>query len=247
MDARYIVPIHNTKSVSLVIVTTKRNGKWRICIDYKKLNAATKRDYHPLPIQDIILEKVSGHEMYTFCDGYSGFYQIRIAENDVIKTTFTTPWGTFAFKVMPFGLTNAPATFQRFMQMVFAPYLGVFIEVFLDDFCIYSTRQKHLTKVRMAFHRIDEAKGSLNPKKCMIRATHGWLLGHIVSTDGICLDPEKVDAILKLSPPSTKRQVRSFVNLARYYWRFMDDLLPCCWKTTLIFAGMKSVTVGSYK
>ena len=73
-----------------------------------------------LPFQDIILEKVSGHEMYTFCDGYSGFYQIRIAENDVIKTTFTTPWGTFAFKVMPFGLTNAITTFQHFMQMVFA-------------------------------------------------------------------------------------------------------------------------------
>ena len=110
--------------------------------------------------------------MYTFCDGYSGFYQIRIAEEDVIKTSFTTPWGTFAFKVMLFGLTNAPATFQHFMQMVFAPYLGVFIEVFLDDFCIYSTRHEHLTKVRMAFHRIDEAKGP-QPREVHDRG-HTW-------------------------------------------------------------------------
>ena len=96
VDVGFIVPIHNIEWVSPVIVTPKKNGKWRICIDYKKLNAATKRDYYPLPFQDIILEKVSGHEMYIFCGGYSGFYQIRIAEKDVIKTTFTIPWGTFA-------------------------------------------------------------------------------------------------------------------------------------------------------
>ena len=96
-------------------VTSKKNSQWRICIDYKKLNVATETNYHPLPFQDIILKKVSVHEMYTFYDGYSGFYQIRIAEEDVIKTTFTTPWGTFAFKVMPFGLTSALATFQHFM------------------------------------------------------------------------------------------------------------------------------------
>ena len=78
--------------VSLVVVTPKKNGKWRICINYKKLNATTKRDYHLLPFQDIILEKVSGHDMYTFCDGYSGFYQIRIAEKDVIKTFCDAVW-----------------------------------------------------------------------------------------------------------------------------------------------------------
>ena len=115
MDARFIVPVHNTKWMSPVIVTPKGNGKWRICIDYKKLNAATKWDYHLLPFQDIMLEKVSWHEMYTFCDGYSSFYQICIAEEDVIKITFTTRWGAFAFKVMPFELTNAPSTNQCFM------------------------------------------------------------------------------------------------------------------------------------
>ena len=113
LDSSY--PIYNTEWVSPIVVTPKRNGKWSICIDYKNLNAATKRDYHPLPFQDIILEKVSGHEMYTFCDSYLDFYQICIAEEDVIKTTFTTLWGTLAFKMMLFGLTNALATFQCFM------------------------------------------------------------------------------------------------------------------------------------
>ena len=103
---------------------------------------------------------------------------------------------------MPFGHTIAHATFQHFMQMVFAPYLGVFIEVFLDDFCIDLTRQEYLTKVHMAFHRIDEAKGSLNPEKCTIGATHGRLLGHIVSADGIHPDLEKPSYLL---PPLSAR------------------------------------------
>ena len=85
LEVGFIVPVHNIEWVSPVIVNPKRNGKWRICTNYKKLNAATKRDYHPLPLQDIILEKVSRHEMYTFCDGYSGFYQIRIAEKMLLR------------------------------------------------------------------------------------------------------------------------------------------------------------------
>ena len=130
--------------------------------------------------------------------------------------------GQFPFKVMPFGLTYALANFQQFMYMLFAPYIGVFREVFLDDFCIYSTWQEHLTKVRMAFHRIDEAKDIFNPEKCTIGATHGRLFGHIVSVDGIRPNREKVDAILKLPPPSTKCHVCSFINLAGYYQHFMD-------------------------
>ena len=94
-----------------MVVTPKKNGKWRISVDYKTLNRATKRDHFHLPFQDEILNKVAGHERYTVCDGYSRYFEINIAKGDQKKTTFISPWGCFAYRVMPFGLTNAPSTF----------------------------------------------------------------------------------------------------------------------------------------
>ena len=124
LEAGFIYPVAKSKWVSPVVVTPKKNGKWQVCVDYKPLNAATKRDHFPLPFQDEVLDEVAGYECYTVCDGYSGCFQIRIAEEDQLKTTFITPWGCFAYRVMPFGLTNAPATFQRFVTYVFSPFFG---------------------------------------------------------------------------------------------------------------------------
>ncbi|RYA73748.1 hypothetical protein DD595_24825, partial [Enterobacter cloacae complex sp. 4DZ3-17B2] len=140
LAAGFIYPVENSEWVSPVVVTPKKNGKWRVCVDYRPLNEATKRDHFPLPFHDEILNEVAGHEKYTVCDGYSGYFQIGIALEDQLKTTFITPWGCYAFRVMPFGLTNAPATFQRFMNMVFQAFFGKSIRVFIDDFCIYSSK-----------------------------------------------------------------------------------------------------------
>ncbi|MCO5581737.1 hypothetical protein L7F22_035626 [Adiantum nelumboides] len=118
LAAGFTYPVENLAWVSPVVVTPKKNGKWRVCVDYRPLNEATKRDHFPLPFQDDIRNEVAGKEKYTVCDGYSGYFQIGIALEDQLKTTFITPWGCFSFRVMPFGLTNAPATFQRFMNMV---------------------------------------------------------------------------------------------------------------------------------
>ncbi|MCO5582703.1 hypothetical protein L7F22_036602 [Adiantum nelumboides] len=115
LNVGFIYPVEDSEWVSPVVVTPKKNGKWRVCVDYKPLNAATKRDHFPLPFQDEILNEVAGYERYTVCDGYSGYFQIRIEEEDQKKTTFVTPWGCFAYRVMPFDLTNAPAAFQRFV------------------------------------------------------------------------------------------------------------------------------------
>ena len=108
----------------------KKNGKIRICQDYRKLNAVTKKDYFPLPFTDSILDAVAGHESYSFLDGFSGYNQVKIAKEDQLKTTFTTDWGTYAYTVMPFGLCNAPATFQRVMTQAFQKYLYISIEIF---------------------------------------------------------------------------------------------------------------------
>ncbi|MCO5555229.1 hypothetical protein L7F22_008773 [Adiantum nelumboides] len=158
LQASFIYPMEDSKWVSPVVVTPKKNGKWRVCVDYKPLNAATKRDHFSLPFQDEILNEVAGYECYTVCDGYLGYFQIRIAEKDQKKTTFVTPWGCFAYRVMPFGLTDALATFQCYVTHVFQPFFGKSM-VFIDDFCIYSSHSLHLEKVYEAFCRLQTLGG----------------------------------------------------------------------------------------
>ena len=188
------------------------------------MNAATKRDHFPLPFQDEILNEVAGHERYTVCDGYSGYFQISIAEEDQKKTTFITPWGCFAYRVMPFGLTNAPSTFQRFMNYVFQPFFGKSIRVYIDDFCIYSSQSLHLTKVHEGLSRLAQMGGQLNMAKCHIGERQVTLLGHVVSSDGIQVDPSKVSALLALSSPTTVKELTSFIQKVRYFGRFIHHL-----------------------
>ncbi|MCO5600939.1 hypothetical protein L7F22_055056 [Adiantum nelumboides] len=212
LKAGFIYPVTNSEWVSPVVVTPKKNGKWRVCVDYKPLNAATKRDYFPLPFQDEILNEVAVHERYTVCDGYSGYYQIRIAKENQHKTTFITPWGCFAFRVMPFGLTNAPSTFTRFMSFIFQPFFGKSIRVFLDDFCTYSDRALHCQRVEEGLQRLYQYGGQLNPDKCHVAEKEVVLLGRVISQEGIKVDPSRVQAILDLPPPNSARQVITFVQ-----------------------------------
>ncbi|MCO5560935.1 hypothetical protein L7F22_014555 [Adiantum nelumboides] len=224
LKAGFIYPVTNSEWVSPVVVAPKKNGKWRVCVDYKPLNAATKRDHLPLPFQDEILNEVAGHERYTVCDGYSGYYQIRIAEEDQHKTTFITPWGCFAFRVMPFGLTNTPSTFTRFTSFIFQPFFGKSIRVFLDDFCIYSDRALHCQRVEEGLQRLYKYGGQLSPDKCHVVEKEVVLLGHVISQEGIKVDPSRVQAILDLPPPNSARQVITFVQKVRYMSRFIHLL-----------------------
>ncbi|MCO5570631.1 hypothetical protein L7F22_024358 [Adiantum nelumboides] len=214
----------NFEWVSPVVVTPKKNGKWRVCVDYKPLNAATKRDHFPLPFQDEILNEVAGHERYIVCDGYSGYYQIRIVEEDQHKTTFITPWGCFAFRVMPFGLTNAPSTFTRFTSFIFQPFFGKSIRVFLDDFRTYSDRALHCQRVEEGLQRLYQYGGQLNLDKCHVAEKEVVLLGHVISQEGIKVDPSRVQAILDLLPHKSARQVITFLQKVRYMSRFIHLL-----------------------
>ena len=159
------------------------------------------------------------------CHGYSGYFQISIAEEDQKKTTFVTPWGCFAYRVMPFGLTNAPATFQRFMNHVFQPYFGKSIRVYIDDFCIHSMRALHLAKVDEGLSRLAQLGGQLNMAKCHIGEKQVALLGHVVLESGIQADPSKVNAaLLALSSPTTVKELTSFIQKVRYFGRFIHQL-----------------------
>ncbi|MCO5599000.1 hypothetical protein L7F22_053099 [Adiantum nelumboides] len=221
LSAGFIYPVDNFEWVSPVVVTPKKNGKWRVCVDYRPLNEATKRDHFPLPFQDEILNEVARHEKYTVCYGYSGYFQIRIAKEDQKKTTFITPWGCYAFWVMPFGLTSAPATFQRFMNHVFQAFFGKSIRVYIDDFCIYSSKALHVQKVEEGLQRLNGFAGQLNPDKCHIREDEVILLGHKISQRGIEVDPAKAKALLELPSPKSIKEVTSFMQKVKYMARFI--------------------------
>ena len=155
LDAGIIYPISDSSWISPVQVVPKKGGMtvihnenneliptrkvigWRVCIDYRKLNSATRKDHFPLPFIDQMLERLAGYEYYYFLDGYSGYNQIPIAPEDQEKTTFTCPYGTFAFRRMPFGLCNAPTTFQRCMMAIFSDFVEEIMEVFMDNFSIF--------------------------------------------------------------------------------------------------------------
>jgi len=201
LEAGFIRPVKTTEWVSLVVLALKKNGKLRVCVNYKALNKGTKKDQYPLPFCEIFLEKVSGHEMYTFGDRYRGYHQVKIAPEDQLKTTFTTPSETFCYTVMPFGLCNAPGTFQRLMNKVFDPFLGLFLQVFIYNFGVYSDRVSHLAKLELIFQHLDSSGVTLNPKKITIGFSEGKMVGHIVSKDGVATDPEKLDRISKLPFP----------------------------------------------
>ena len=120
-------------------ITTRLTSGWRVCIDYRKLNVVTRKDHFPLPFIDQVLERVSGHPFYCFLDGYSGYFQIEIDVEDQEKTTFTCPFGTYAYRRMSFGLCNAPTTFQQCMLSIFSEIVERIMEVFMDDITIYGS------------------------------------------------------------------------------------------------------------
>lgn len=134
LDARFIYPISDRKWLSPLVIVPKKGGKWWICVDYKELNHATKKDHFPLPFIDQVWDTLAGKKYFSFLDGYSGYNKISIALEDQEKTTFTCPWGTYSYSVLPFGLCNAPATLQRAIINIFADISHDCMEIYMDDF-----------------------------------------------------------------------------------------------------------------
>jgi len=242
LEVGIIYPISDSKWVSPTQVVPKKSGitvienekgeliptrvssSWRMCIDYRKLNLATRKDHFPLPFLDQIIERVAGHPYYCFLDGYSGYYQIPIALEDQEKTTFTCPFGTFAFRRMPFGLCNAPATFQRCMLSIFSDMIEHYLEVFMDDLTVFGNSFDNcLENLEKVLKRCEEKSLVLNWEKCHYMVTSGIVLGHIVSSKGIEVDKAKVELITHLPPPKTVREVRSFLGHAGFYRRFIKN------------------------
>ncbi|GJT42219.1 reverse transcriptase domain-containing protein [Tanacetum coccineum] len=242
LDAGLIYPISDSPWVSPVHCVPKKGGMtvvkndendliptrlvtgWRVCIDYRKLNEATRKDHFPLPFMDQMLERLAGNQFYCFLDGFSGYFQIPIDPKDQEKTTFTCPYGTFAYRRMPFGLCNAPDTFQRCMMAIFHDMIEKTMEVFMDDFLVFgdsfSTCLSHLDKM---LKWCEDTNLVLNWEKSHFMVKEGIVLGHKISKSGIEVDRAKVDVIAKLPHPTTVKGVRSFLGHAGFYRRFIQD------------------------
>ncbi|CAA7023585.1 unnamed protein product [Microthlaspi erraticum] len=242
LDAGIIYPISDSTWISPVHCVPKKGGitvikndkeeliptrtivGHRMCIDYRKLNSASRKDHFPLPFIDQMLERLANHPFYCFLDGYSGFFQIPIHPNDQEKTTFTCPYGTFAYRRMPFGLCNAPATFQRCMTSIFSDLIEEMVEVFMDDFSVYGASfSSCLSNLCRVLQRCEETNLVLNWEKCHFMVREGIVLGHKISEKGIELDRAKVDVMLQLPVPKTVKDIRSFLGHAGFYRRFIKD------------------------
>jgi hypothetical protein len=170
---------------------------------------------------DEVLENVGGHEAYSFTDGFSGYHQIKIAQEDRHKTTFATEWGSYQYTVMPFGLKNAPTIFSRVVIAAFKEFIHQFLKVYLDDWTIYSLLKNHVEVLRLMLERCRQCQISLNIKKCIFGTPFGILLGHIVCKQGLLVDLAKIIIIVNLPTPKTVRQLRETLGHIGYYRKFI--------------------------
>uniref|UniRef100_A0A2N9EXI5 Integrase catalytic domain-containing protein n=1 Tax=Fagus sylvatica TaxID=28930 RepID=A0A2N9EXI5_FAGSY len=201
LKAGFLSTVTYSDWVANIVPVPKKDGKVRMCVDYRDLNRASPKDNFPLPHIDTLVDNTATNVVFSFMDGFSGYNQIKMAEEDKSKTAFITHWGTFVYDVMPFGLKNAGATYQRAM-----------VTLFHD----------------MIHHEIEKYQLRLNPNKCAFGVTSGKLLGFIVSGRGIEIDPAKVQAIRSMPAPKTEKEIRSFLGRINYIARFIAQLTATC-------------------
>ena len=169
-----------------IVPVLKKDSKVQMCVDYQDLNIASPNDNFPLSHIDTLIDNKAKHSLFSFIDGFSGYNQIRMALEDMEKTTFLTMWGTFCYKVMPFGLKNDGATYQRAMVMLFHDMMHKEIEVYVDDIIAKSQGEDdHVVNLRKLFERLRKLQLKLNLAKCTFGATPGKLLGFVVRKKGI--------------------------------------------------------------
>jgi len=206
-----------------LVIVPKKNGKWRICIDYRELNKETLKDHFPLPFIDQALDTLAGKKYFSFLDGFSGYNQIQIAPEGQDKTTFTYPRGNFSYRLLPFGLCNAPATFQRAVLGIFSDLIHDCVHLYMDDFTVYGISfEEALENLEKFLIRCKETNLSLSHEKFFMMFTEGIVLGHHISWDGIKVDRSKVEVISKLPIPNCQKDVRSFLGFTRYYRIFIN-------------------------
>ena len=221
--------VHYPKCLANVVVVPKKNGKWRVCVDYMDLNKACTKDPFPLPHIDSMVDATAGHEMLTFMDASSGFQQIQMEPSDQEDTASITPTGIYCYIAMPFGLRNAGATYQRLVNMMFKEQLGDTMEVYIDDMVVKSKRaEDHIEDLATAFKILDQYNMKLNPSKCHFGVKEGKFLGYMVTKRGIEASPEQIKAIIDLKSPQNIKDVQRLTGRVAALTRFISRSSEKC-------------------
>ncbi|GJX37742.1 putative reverse transcriptase domain-containing protein [Tanacetum coccineum] len=206
-----------------VLFVKKKDGSFRMCIDYRELNKLTVKNRYPLPRIDDLFDQLQGSSIYSKIDLRSGYHQLRVREQDIPKTAFRTRYGHYEFQVMPFGLKNAPAVFMDLMNRVCKPYLDKFVIVFINDILIYSKDKKeHEEHLKDILELLKKEKLYAKFSKCEFWIPKVQFLGHVIDSTCIHVDPAKIESIKDWASPKTPTEIRQFLGLAGYYRRFIE-------------------------
>ena len=221
LEAGLIQPSHSPFSSPILLVKNK-DGTWHCCMDYRALNATTVKDRFPMPTIDELLDDLGQASWFLKLDLRQGFHQIRMAKVDVHKMAFRTHQGHYKFKVMPFGLCNAPSTFEAAMNDALRPFLRKYVTVFFDDILIYSSNlDSHVTRLEVVLFTLSERNFLLRQSKCLFAQNQLNYLGHIISTQGVAPNPDKVAAMLAWPIPTSPTTLHDFLGLTSFYSKFI--------------------------
>jgi hypothetical protein len=227
LEAGFIRPCRYAEWISSVIPVQKKDGRWRVCVDFRDLNRATPKDEYPMPVAETLINAAAGHKMLSFMDGNAGYNQIFMAPEDIHKTAFRVPGavGLFEYMVMTFGLKNAGATYQRAMNYIFHDLIGNLVEIYIDDVVVKSKSvEEHLEDLRQVLERTRRFGLRMNPKKCAFGVSAGQFLGFLVHERGIEIGLKSQEAVKTMVPPTTKKELQQLIGKINFIRRFISNL-----------------------
>jgi hypothetical protein len=227
LDTNFVRPCRYAEWISNIVPVYNKNGKMRVCIDFRDLNRATPMDCYPMPVADLLVDAAAGHKVISFMDGNAGYNQIFMAIEDISKTAFRCPGhiGLFEWIVMTFGLKNASATYQRAMNYIFHDLIGKVVEIYIDDVVIKSlSHDTHLEDVKRTLECTRKLGLKMNPNKCAFGVSAGEFLGFLVHEGGIEVGKKSMKAIDEVVPLTNFKELQSLLGKINFVRRFISNL-----------------------
>ena len=228
-EARAINEAFFPKWLANTVVVKKKNGKWRVCVDFTNLNRACSKDLFPMPKIDQLVDATYGHPRMSFLDAFQGYHQIALASEDQEKTAFISPDANYYYTMIPFGIKNARAIYQRMRTRMFQDKIGRTVEVYIDNMVVKSKQEsQHIEDLQGAFEVLRQHKLRLNAEKCVFSVGVGKFLGYVITNQGIEINLNQINAVRHLNPPSNPKEVQRLTGMLAALNRFISKFVDCC-------------------